>query len=328
MNLNELIFNRFKNWKEIFAIFIGFTIFLGLFQHLFLHYAVPNPVLLDYFIFKADSMSVANSYLSNFVNKNWYLFFPNILVMWIGLIFIFIGEKQKNIFWINIFFILILAPFVLSFFNIPVISLIEGHGSLGYSGIANLFLGYGFYSLLKFFYDTWMTSPKKAKFSKKNIYAAMLIIFLIPFISSVFFADISEFSLIMKYGLIEGLIQTFFQTKINIYIHIIAYLLGFAAALITHKSSINGCHPPVSNYSTLKFSSVMSYLICIVLSISMIWYLLIAIFYCETCSEKPLAYAFLVAFILIIGYASFGLFKMLFPARAELCKICSLIYRK
>jgi hypothetical protein len=33
------------------------------------------------------------------------------------------------------------------------------------------------------------------------------------------------------------------------------------------------------------------------------------------CTEKPLAYAFLLAFILIIGYAGFGLFKMLFPAR-------------
>jgi hypothetical protein len=235
MNLDELILNRLKNWKEVFVIFLGFTIFLGVVQFLFLQYFVPNQTLLDYFIFKANSISISNSYLSNFVNKNWYLFFTNILVMWLGLFLIFVGEKQKNIFWINIFFILIIAPFVLSFLNIPIVSLIEGYGSLGYSGIANLFLGYGFYSILRYMYDIWLTSPVKAKISRNSIYGTILIFFLIPIISSVFLADTIEIAFILKYGLIEGIFQTFLQTKINIYIHVIAYLLGFAVALITHK---------------------------------------------------------------------------------------------
>jgi hypothetical protein len=45
--------------------------------------------------------------------------------------------------------------------------------------------------------------------------------------------------------------------------------------------------------------------------------------YCDSCSQKPLAYAFILAFILIIAYASIGLFKMVFPGKAEFCPICS-----
>ncbi len=69
--------------------------------------------------------------------------------------------------------------------------------------------------------------------------------------------------------------------------------------------------------TSLPFDKTMAYLFCTVLSIAMIWYLLMMIFYCKTCTEKPLAYAFILAFALIITYAGFELFKMLFPARAE-----------
>jgi hypothetical protein len=80
-----------------------------------------------------------------------------------------------------------------------------------------------------------------------------------------------------------------------------------------YQPLVLNCKPSVD--SSLQFSKAIAYLFCMVLSIAMIWYLLLAIFYCEMCTEKPLAYAFLLAFILIIGYAGFGLFKMLFPAR-------------
>jgi hypothetical protein len=49
------------------------------------------------------------------------------------------------------------------------------------------------------------------------------------------------------------------------------------------------------------------------------------ILYCDSCSQKPLAYAFILAFILIIAYASIGLFKMVFPGKAESCPICSFL---
>ena len=45
--------------------------------------------------------------------------------------------------------------------------------------------------------------------------------------------------------------------------------------------------------------------------------------YCDSCSRKPLACAFILAFILIIAYASIGLFKMLFPEKTESRPICS-----
>jgi hypothetical protein len=71
----------------------------------------------------------------------------------------------------------------------------------------------------------------------------------------------------------------------------------------------------MSDNSSPQFDKTIAYLFCIVVSIAMIWYLLLAIFYCDTCSQKPLAYAFLLAFILIIAYASFGLFRMLLPGK-------------
>ena len=84
----------------------------------------------------------------------------------------------------------------------------------------------------------------------------------------------------------------------------------------------------MSDTSSPPPGKTMAYLVCVVLSIAMIWYLLLSIFSCETCAAKPLAYAFILAFILIIAYAGFGLFNMLFPAKAESCPICALMHRK
>jgi TRAP-type C4-dicarboxylate transport system permease small subunit len=61
----------------------------------------------------------------------------------------------------------------------------------------------------------------------------------------------------------------------------------------------------------------MAYLLCIVVSIAMIWYSLIALSYCNNCTEIPLIFFFLTAFCLIIAYSGFRLFKMTFPARSE-----------
>jgi len=72
----------------------------------------------------------------------------------------------------------------------------------------------------------------------------------------------------------------------------------------------------------------LAYLFCVVLSIAMIWYLVLSVFSCETCAAKPWAYLFILAFILIIAYAGFGLFNMLFPEKAESCPVCALLYRK
>jgi hypothetical protein len=235
LRLHKLIIDPLKSWKYIALFFFGVSVVLGFLQYFLLQYWQNNPYLLEYFIFKTDSITIQSLYLSNFVNQNWSFFLLNMLIMWIGLILIFIGEKQKNIFWINIFFILIIAPFILSLLNIPVVSLIPGSGSLGYSGIATLFLGYGFYSLSKYFHDIWEISPNKAKYSKNQIFSIIGIIFLFPIISFVFLADPNEFSLILQYGLINGIFQTFLQTKINIFIHIIGYLLGFIVAFISHK---------------------------------------------------------------------------------------------
>jgi hypothetical protein len=78
----------------------------------------------------------------------------------------------------------------------------------------------------------------------------------------------------------------------------------------------------MSDNYPLRFSEAMAYVICIVVSTAMIWLLLISIFEpCNPCTEKMGEYLFLPAFVLIIAYSGFRLFKMLFPARAGLLAI-------
>jgi hypothetical protein len=234
-SFHKLIIDPIKSWKNIALLFFGFSVILGLLQYFLLQYWQYNANLLEYFIYKTNSITISSLYLSNFVNQSWSFFLLNILLMWIGLILIFIGEKQKNIFWINVFFILIITPFVISLLNIWIfVPLIPGYGAMGFSGIACLFLGYGFYSLLKYFYDIWEISPNKVKYTKNQIYLIIGIFFLIPLITFVLFVDPIEFSLILQYGLINGIFQTFMQTKINLFIHVIGYLLGFIVAFISH----------------------------------------------------------------------------------------------
>jgi uncharacterized membrane protein YesL len=84
----------------------------------------------------------------------------------------------------------------------------------------------------------------------------------------------------------------------------------------------------MSDNSSPIFREMMASVFCITVSIAMIWYILPTIIYYDTRIGKPLAYAFTLGFILIIVYAGFGLFKMLFHARAESCPICSLISRE
>jgi uncharacterized protein YqhQ len=78
--------------------------------------------------------------------------------------------------------------------------------------------------------------------------------------------------------------------------------------------------------SSPGFVETMTYVLCIIVSTAIIWYLLLSIFApCNPCTEKTLDYIFLIPFVLIIAYSKIMLLKLLFPARAESCMICSLI---
>jgi hypothetical protein len=71
----------------------------------------------------------------------------------------------------------------------------------------------------------------------------------------------------------------------------------------------------MSDNYPLRFSEAMAYVTCIVVSTAMIWLILISIFKpSELYTEKTLDYAFILAFVLIIAYSGFRIFKMLFPA--------------
>jgi uncharacterized protein YqhQ len=80
------------------------------------------------------------------------------------------------------------------------------------------------------------------------------------------------------------------------------------------------------DHSSPRFGETMAYLLCIIVSTAMIWYLLLSIFApCNPCREKTLDYIFLIPFVLIIAYSKIRLLILLFPARIESCGICSLI---
>jgi len=81
----------------------------------------------------------------------------------------------------------------------------------------------------------------------------------------------------------------------------------------------------MSDKFPLRFSEVVAYLLCIIVSTAMIWYLLIASYYYE---DKPFIFFFLMAFVLMIAYCKIRLLIMLFPARVETCRICSFFSRK
>ncbi len=67
-----------------------------------------------------------------------------------------------------------------------------------------------------------------------------------------------------------------------------------------------------------RFWETMAYLLCIVVSTAMIWYLLLSIFApCLPCTEKTLNYILLVPFFLILAYSGFRISRTLFPERKK-----------
>jgi hypothetical protein len=83
----------------------------------------------------------------------------------------------------------------------------------------------------------------------------------------------------------------------------------------------------------------MGYTFAIVVSISMFAYLFVFIpSACAgviqasggkiTCGIEPGAYIFGAALVVIVAYSKIKLLKMLFPARMDSCRICSLISKR
>jgi prolipoprotein diacylglyceryltransferase len=83
----------------------------------------------------------------------------------------------------------------------------------------------------------------------------------------------------------------------------------------------------MSEPGSLPFWGVLAYLVNIVISVAMIWYLINFFFSCSTCTAKPLTFFFFIAFLAIIMISAFRLFGMLFPEKKKSCPACSLITR-
>jgi hypothetical protein len=47
-----------------------------------------------------------------------------------------------------------------------------------------------------------------------------------------------------------------------------------------------------------------------------------------SCNLEPGAYLFGAVFVVILSYAGFNLFRMLFPARQASCRVCSLLSKR
>jgi len=207
----DLITNPLKFWIGHIIFFALFSIVLLIGQYYFLPLYESNSNILQYFVFKIDSISISSMYLSNFVNKNWDYFQTNIAIMWIGLVLIFLTEQRKDIFNKNIVFIFFIAPFIISLINIPILMFLSINGALGFSGIATIILGYGFYSIMKLFCNCLKEIPNLPNFFKIVLYSLFIVIFV---------------------GLIY--FMTLDQTGTNIYIHIFGYFFGFFIGLLSH----------------------------------------------------------------------------------------------
>jgi prolipoprotein diacylglyceryltransferase len=72
---------------------------------------------------------------------------------------------------------------------------------------------------------------------------------------------------------------------------------------------------------------VLAYLVNIIVSVAMIWYLINFFLSCSTCTAKPLIFVFFIAFLAIILISSFRLFGMLFPEKKKSCPACTLMTR-
>jgi hypothetical protein len=83
----------------------------------------------------------------------------------------------------------------------------------------------------------------------------------------------------------------------------------------------------MSDTGSPPFWGVLAYLVNIILSVAMIWYLINFFLSCSTCTVKPLTFVFFVAFLAIIVISAFKLFGMLFPEKKKSCPACSIINR-
>jgi len=223
MHFVELLKFRLVHAKKEIIFFLVLSILLILIQELFFQNPLASIGLFGFL------------YFSNFVNKAWENCFFNIIMMLTGVFFILIATNSqfKRAFWFNsIFLILILSPFFLSILNIIVIYPIINNQSLGYSGIATIFLGYGFIAISVFVFNflNVQTLPKQKIYLFYAIFGFFIIL---PIFNFTFFADPIELLLIGQYGVIEGIYQTFIQTRINIFIHVVGYVLGLLVPIIS-----------------------------------------------------------------------------------------------
>jgi hypothetical protein len=202
-----VMIGRIRFWAREIAIFLLISLLLAVCQWL-----LPSGIF--------NPGPIVSLILLNFMNKIWETFFSSLLMMWVGLIFIFIFslDTNKRRFWSSIIVIFILLPIIFQVLNL----LILNAPSVGYSGIAAVFLGYGTYSLLQFLHNCWKSGSAK----KWRHRAIIGLIFIFPLLLFIFLVDPNEPILLLQHG-IYGVIETAIQTKTDIPIHVIGYLCGF-----------------------------------------------------------------------------------------------------
>jgi hypothetical protein len=73
--------------------------------------------------------------------------------------------------------------------------------------------------------------------------------------------------------------------------------------------------------------AVMGCLANIIVSVAMIWYLILFLSSCYTCTARPFAYAFFVGFLMILLLTGFELLKLLFTGRKKTNRAGSMVAR-
>lgn len=226
MELKINIHERIRYWKDFILFFIFLSIILFICQLYVLWILAIDRNLQDFIILFKDNINIFNIFLNNFLNQDLLSLGFNLGIMWIGLILLFLTTKMgKKVISLHIFLVFLISPLILSLVNVGMMRAISLDSLIGFSGIASVFLGYGFYSLSYFIYQS-RSIPNTPLIIKNNAVFVIIIILILPILFLALLADLSEIQFIIEYGLIQGIIKTIRDTGTNIVAHVCGYMIG------------------------------------------------------------------------------------------------------
>lgn len=226
-----IIARKIEYWEGYIVFFVVFSVILFISQIYVQWISMTDVGLKNLFILFKEDVNIVNFILNNFLNQNLMHLIFNLIIMWIGLTLLFFTTRMgKKLLLFHMVIIFLLAPLILSLVNIEMMRTLSIHSLIGYSGIASVFLGYGFYSLSEFIYEERFNL--KIPFIKNNIKTLIVFLLILPLLIFIFLADPLEIQFLLNYGLIQGILNTITISGTNIVAHVLGYIMGLAIPFI------------------------------------------------------------------------------------------------